>query len=300
MPLYLLFPLGAAVVYALGSICIKRALKEGASMDQTFHVSNFVLGAMFLPLAFFEKQAVDWSLIWEPLVMGIVFFVGNWLTFVGLRRGDVSLVTPLMGTKVVFVALGITLLTGRDLSPALWLAAILTTVGILAMGGADFAKGRHLAFTIVVALASAAFFGLNDTLVNWWAPGFGPLTFLALGSGLVALFSAMLWLGQGRPSLRLPRSAGKWAWLGALCIALQAILIGVSLAFYPDATGINVVYASRGLWVIVLVVVLGAVLGNSEHRETGRGFLWRVGGTVILTAAIVIAVIDRARAEAVL
>ncbi|HQZ29126.1 MAG TPA: hypothetical protein PK648_13330, partial [Verrucomicrobiales bacterium] len=62
---------------------------------------------------------------------------------------------------------------------------------------------------------------------------------------------------------------------------------------YQDATRINVLYASRGLWVIVLLVVFGPILGNSEHRDSGRGFLWRVAGTVILTVAIVIAVADR-------
>ena len=48
----------------------------------------------------------------------------------------------------------------------------------------------------------------------------------------------------------------------------------------------------------MLVVVFGSKLGNSEHREQGGAFLWRVTGTVILTVAIVIAVIDRANAAA--
>ena len=79
-------------------------------------------------------------------------------------------------------------------------------------------------------------------------------------------------------------------------IALQAITMGIGLTFFNDATGVNVVYASRGLWVIVLLVVFGRILGNSERHETGRGFLWRIGGTLILTIAIIIAVADRAAA----
>ena len=56
------------------------------------------------------------------------------------------------------------------------------------------------------------------------------------------------------------------------------------------------VYASRGLWVIVLVVAFGTFLGNSEHRDSGRAFFWRALGATILTVAIVIAVFDRASA----
>lgn len=295
MPFYLLLPLAAAIIYALGSILIKRALAVGVTMDQSFHLTNFAIGILFVPLFFFEEKSIDFASIWKPIVMGFTFFVGTWLTFIGIKRGDVSLVTPLMGTKVVFVALGVVLLTGRIPSAALWLAAFLTAAGILVMGIADMRKGHHVIFTILITFASAAVFGVCDVLVSWWAPLFGAPTFLAIGSLMVSVFSGVLWLFQGRPGLHLPRSAGKWAWWGAFCVGIQAIFMGVGLSFFNDATGINVVYASRGLWVIAIVVVLGQTLGNREHHETGRAFLWRVAGTVMLTGAIVIAVVDRAK-----
>ncbi len=147
-----------------------------------------------------------------------------------------------------------------------------------------------------MTLASALVFGLFDVLVSWWAPEFGGLTLVALGMGLVPVFTMILWLFQGRPALMPDRKAAKWAWWGAGMIALQAITMGIGLTFFNDATGVNVVYASRGLWVIVLLVVFGRILGNSERHETGRGFLWRIGGTLILTIAIIIAVADRAAA----
>lgn len=297
MPLYLLFPAAAAAVYALGSIVVKRALKDGVGMRQSFHLANIVLGLAFLPLLFIGGDRIDWALVWKPLTMGTVFFAGQWLTFAAIRRGDVSLVTPLMGTKVVFVALGVVVLTGGMPSRPLWLAAFLTTLGIFTMGLADIRGGSHFLFTALVALASASVFGVSDVLVSAWSEGFGAMPFLAVGSATVALWSVAVWLGQKRPAL-LPRGPGaKWAWAGAGLIALQAMVLGIALALFDDATGINVVYASRGLWVIVLVVVFGGFLGNSEHRDKGRGFLWRVAGTVLLTVAIVIAVVDRAQSQ---
>jgi hypothetical protein len=107
-----------------------------------------------------------------------------------------------------------------------------------------------------------------------------------------------MWVCQGRPVF-FPKGPGTgWAWAGALFIAVQAMVMGIGLALFDDATGINIVYASRGLWVIALVVAFGKWLGNSEHRDQGRGFLWRVAGTLLLSAAIVIAVLDRARVAA--
>ena len=265
-------------------------------MDQSFHLTNLAVGVMFLPLLAWEKATVDWAQVWKPIIMGFTFFAGTWLTFVGIRRGDVSLVTPIMGTKVVFVALGVVLLMGYSPSLPLWVAAFLTAGGILLMGIADLKDGHHLVFTILITLASAGMFGLCDVFVSAWSSDFGALTFLAIGSFCVALFSLVMWLFQGCPSLKMGKAQKPWAWWGAVLIGLQAIGMGIALSFFDDATGINVVYASRGLWVIVLVVAFGRFLGNSEHRDKGSDFLWRVAGTVILTIAIVIAVIDRAQA----
>ncbi|MEC5126389.1 EamA family transporter [Verrucomicrobiales bacterium BCK34] len=293
MPYYLLLPFASAIIFSLGSIVIKRALKEGVTMDQSFHLTNLVLGAMFLPLLFLEKSVVEWSEFWKPVLMGVAFFVGNWLAFFGLKRGDVSLVTPIMGTKVVFVAVGVVLLTGKVPSVPLWIAAFMTAAGIFVMGIADLKKGRHLHFTVGITLGSAAVFGLSDVLVSWWAADFGALTFITLGFLSVSVFTSVMWLLQKRPSLRLKAGQRSWASWGSVLIGLQALAMSIALSFFDDATGINVVYASRGVWAIVLVVALGVSLGNREHKDSGKAFWWRIIGTFILTVAIVIAVVDR-------
>lgn len=293
MPYYLLLPLASAIIFSLGSIVIKRALKEGVTMDQSFHLTNLLLGAMFFPLLFLERSVVEWADFWKPILMGVAFFVGNWLAFFGLKRGDVSLVTPIMGTKVVFVAVGVVLLTGKIPSVPLWIAAFLTAAGIFVMGIADLKKGRHLHFTVGVTLGSAAVFGLSDVLVSWWAADFGALTFITLAFLSVSFFTSVMWLIQKRPSLKLKSGQKSWTWWGGVLISLQALAMSIALSFYDDATGINVVYASRGVWAIVLVVALGVTLGNREHKDSGKAFWWRVAGTFILTVAIVIAVVDR-------
>ena len=54
-------------------------------MDQSFHITNWVVALLFLPLFLFENQTVNWSLIWMPLVMGVIFFFGTWTTFLGIH-----------------------------------------------------------------------------------------------------------------------------------------------------------------------------------------------------------------------
>ena len=297
MPIYLLIPFASAVTYALGSIAIKRALSEGTTMDQAFYYANFVLGAVFLPFFFLETRAIDWTLAWQPALMGLAFLSGTWLTFVAIRMGDVSLVTPIMGTKVVFVAIGAVWLMGETPSLLLWIAAAFTAAGIFIMGLADLRGVRAVVPTVGITLASAGIFGLCDVMVSAWSRDFGAKTFLALGTMGVTGFSVIKWVVSGCVSLRVPSGAVLWVWVGSFAIALQAAALGLALSFYRDPTGINVVYASRGLWVIVLIVGLGGWLGNREHHALGRAFLWRIGGTILLTTAIVIAVFDRSGAR---
>jgi drug/metabolite transporter (DMT)-like permease len=264
-------------------------------VDQSFHLTNVCLGICFLPLLMLETQPLDWHQIGKPIAMGAAFFVGNWLTFLAICRGDVSLVTPVLGTKVVFVALGVTLLTGTAPTPPLWFAAVLAMAGIFLMSLTDLRGGRKVGFTIAVTLVSAVFFGLNDVIVALWAEDFGVYSFLVIGAMTVSVLTLIWWGFQGHPCLRLRGAKRGWMLAGAVLISLQAVAMGISLGAFHDPTGVNVVYASRGIWIILMVVIFGGILGNREHLSAGRGFLWRVCGTLILTSAIIIAVVERAK-----
>ena len=293
MPLYLLLPLVAAFLYALSSVFLKRGMRDGATMNQAFHIKNLAVAIIFLPLMLLEKQAVDWSLVQWPVLVGVGFFCGGWLTFIAIQRGDVSLVTPLLGTKVVFVAIGSVLFTAQQLSIPLWIAALLTALGIFLIGFRDVRGARHAAFTAGITLTSAAFFGLCDVMLSSWAGRFGPFTFLSFSSLIVGALTMMVWFFQGRKQILPPRGPRMWTIASAVVVAIQAIMIGLALGFFNDATGINVMYASRGLWAVVLVYWFGSMLGNDERATSGRVFGWRFLGTILLTVSVIIAVIER-------
>src|SRR4026208_2026704 len=103
--MYLLWPLFAALVFALGSMVFKRAFAEGATVAHAFTLNNALLGIVFLPLLWIEPRPVpwhDWSL---PVLTAVAFALGHLLNVLSLRVGEVSLATPLLGAKVIFVGL---------------------------------------------------------------------------------------------------------------------------------------------------------------------------------------------------
>jgi drug/metabolite transporter (DMT)-like permease len=295
LPWYLLFPLAAAVVYAIASLLLKKALVEGAHPMACFHINNWASTFAFLPLAFFEKQPVHWQEWYVPVGLGVLFFVGGWFTFIAMQRGDVSLVTPVLGSKVVFVALGASLFIAGSMKPLMWVAAIITTGGIFLMSATDFKtpKGARLAGPVVMALVSAALYAFADVFLQMWAPAFGPKTFLALLAGTTGALSLMaMTLLPNRPPIAWNR-ATQWSLGGSTLIAAQSITLGLALAYFNDAVGVNVVYATRGMWSLVVVAMLGPLLGNRERHESGKAYGIRILAALLLMAGVVCAVISR-------
>lgn len=294
LPWYLLMPLAGAVIYAVASLFLKKALSEGLPPMASFHINNWAGSIFFAFLAFWDTRPLELALLYQPVITGLVFYIGGWFTFAAMQRGDVSLVTPLLGAKVVFVALGVAL-TGAERMPlVLWGAAVITTAGIFLMSATDLRtpRGGRLAGPVALALISAACFALADVLVQRWAAGFGPQRFLAFTAGSAAALSGLAMLLPGRPVLRWC-PATRWSTWGSLLIGIQALLVGVTIATYRDAVGVNVVYATRGLWILVVVAVFGPLIGNLERKESGGAYRLRVVSSLLLLAGVACAVLGR-------
>ena len=297
LPVYLLLPLAAAFIYAIASMLLKKALVVGAHPMACFHVNNWAGTLVFVPLAFLETQPVPWSLWLAPVGVGLMFFTGSWFTFIAMQRGDVSLVTPVLGSKVVFVAFATSLLIAGGMSPLMWIAALLTTGGIFLMSATDFKtpRGARLAGPVTMALISASFFALADVVMQKFAPQFGGRMFLAVMSGTNGLLSAAVMLiGFNRPPIPWNRATA-WSLGGSALVAAQSLLMGFALAFHSDAIGVNVVYATRGLWSLMVVALLGPLIGNRERHESGRAYGVRILAALLLLGGVVVAVTGRSR-----
>ncbi|MDF1812477.1 MAG: EamA family transporter [Verrucomicrobiales bacterium] len=226
MPFYLLLPLGSAFIYALSTLFLKRGLLEGARLRQAVHITNIAVGIVVCPLYFFQKEPVAWHLIWQPLTMSVLFYAAGWLTVWAMRHGDVSLVTPVMGTKVVFVALGSVLVLGESLPGLLIFSVFLTAVGIFVLGIPDIANSRaSFGPAILLAMLSVAMFASCDLLIKEWAIPFGKHAFIAIGSNGVGLIS-LIDIALSRLPWRetYPATTDKtrfWIWASALSLAFR-------------------------------------------------------------------------------
>ena len=282
----LLIPLLSALGYALAALMLKRATEGGAGPWRVSFLTNWVLAAIFSLLWLFPTEhPATATHVTHAIISGVVFFVGHVFTFLALNRGDVSVATPVLGSKVIFVALFSVLLGADTVTPAMWAAVGLTALATALLGSGGPVKRDALFRSLLYGFSAAAAFALTDVLQQRWVKAWGFthyaatmfLTVAVLSFGLIPFF---------RASLRtLPAVAWRWGLAGGALLAVQALGIAWCIVTI-GATTTNVLYNSRGVWSVVLVWTVGHWFGNVERTQGRAVMLRRLAGSALLLAAI--------------
>tara|TARA_B110000093_G_scaffold32562_1_gene33299 strand:- start:50331 stop:51212 length:882 start_codon:yes stop_codon:yes gene_type:complete len=278
----------AALGYAIAAICSKRALGHGAGVLRVSFIMNWAFVPVFGCLLFSNVSEVPYSLLQYPVLAGGLFFLGQLFTFAAIRFGDVSLQTPVMGTKAVFVVIIAVLLGTEVVSLPMATAAVVAMLGVALLcfsGDGAERVGR----TLGLALLSSFFFACSDTMVGYHAGAFGVPMFLFLAILTNALLSLALIPFFRDPLQQMPAPAWPWITLACLIMAGQALLLNYSLGRYQNVAAINVIYSTRGLWSVVLGAISLRLMVSSRFPSVPRRILYlRMAGALLMCLAIVI------------
>lgn len=287
MSLPLLLALGSAALFAVAALLVKRASDLGAGLWRTAFVANLMTVVVFQPLWLLGG---DWQpdLWWQPVVTALCFSGGQFLTFLAFETGDVSVAAPVMGIKILLVAVLVSWWAGEALRWQLWVATLLASAGVAvlnASGGAGrprFRVGR----TVLIASAAAAAYAVFDVLTQLWSPRWGLGRFLPLTVTCGGLL-AFLYVPRFRGSLA-DISGPTWRWLlaGTAAMGVQSAGISGVIAFWGGAAPVNVVYGSRGLWSVLVVWVAGAWVGSRERAAGPVVLRARLAGAALMLGAI--------------
>lgn len=297
-PLALILPLGAGFGYACGAVAIKRALSSGASGAWVNLLCNMVMAGFFQGLWILPGHPLTLSLLVPPILCGLLFFMGQIFTFKAIDTGDVSVATPLLGAKVLLVAVFSFLLIGKSLPHAIWAASVMASLGIALISYSPGGNHARLLEAVVWSLSAAAVFALTDVLVQRWVPSVGYSRFAPLMFGSMGLFSVVYIplliksIGAGKDTAGSLFSACAsfsipWLLAGALLLAVQALAMYSSIGLFGSATMTNILYGSRCLWSVLLVWALGSIAGDSSPRQQRLGIMTRrLIGALLLFGAM--------------
>lgn len=292
--LFYALPLSSAFFYAFATLCLKRSMELGSGAIRAVFMCSFMMGTCFAPLLLFAEEPPGLVDIHMPLIVSAVVFLAQILVIVAIRLGGVTVQGPLMGIKIILVAMLSVLLKAGAVNPAWWFAAALSALAIFLLGFSGLHHSKHILRGALCAIAAASLFALADVLNQKWALiwHYGPLNFMAIFMIGVSVLSLGL-MPLFRWRLRdIPKPAWNWLVGGALLMGLQELLFTVPIGLMGRATVVNILYSSRGIWGIALVWFVGHWFGSEERSVGARVLTQRLVGALLLFAAIVVVLVD--------
>ena len=296
----LFLPLSSAIAYVIGALLIKRASDLGADVWRTTRITNYISAAAAMLLFPLGGTIPSSNLWWHPPFAALLFFVGQIFTLLALNTGDVSVATPVLGVKILLVAVLSALLIGEPIGARLWTAAALSSVAIALLNISPGHRHRRVGTTILLAALGATAYALFDVLVQKWSPPWGTGRFIPIVMTCAAVFSVPLRRFEASDNVSAARNVRRpgppdpahtrWLAAGATCFAVQGLMFVSTVSIYRQVTSANVLYSSRGLWSVVAVWAIGHWFANREQQLGARVLVWRFIGAILLMAAILMVI----------
>ncbi len=287
--LYLLFPLAAGIGYALAAMMLKRAADYGVGATRAAFVNNICFAVVLAPVFLFaDNPSEHVEIIPWGMLIGALGATGFLLTVMALTRGDVSVATPILGMKTVFVPFVLATFFGQSLPWTIWAGALLSVLGIFIMQLKLKGDQSKVWISIILGLTSSLFFAFGDSIFQEYG---GPQRFFVLIStfAITGAVVSLIYVPFFRGTFREIPKAG-WYWLigGCLLLVIQAFGLFIGIGMFQDAAGSNIVYSARGMWSVLLVYLVGGWFGNTELKgEVSRGrAIQRLIGSVLITLAV--------------
>lgn len=277
----------AAIGYAVAAVFSKQALSRGAGILRLSFAVNLVFVPVFATLLLRHEGSIPWSQAYQPVATGALFFIGQLFTFAAIRMGDVSLQTPMMGTKAVFAVL-IAVICGTEvIDLPMFMAAFVAMVGVAFLGFSGNGTER-VGVSITLAALSSLFFAGSDTMVGFYAADFGVPDFLFIAILTNALLSFAMIPYFREPMRTIPGKAWPWMLAACLLMALQALLLNYTLGRYQHVAEVNVLYSTRGLWSVVFGALAIRLFHHKPVPNQRRIYILRFIGALLMCLAIAI------------
>jgi len=295
-----LFALAAAVCYAVHAASNKYLLNAWPRPLGFVLLVMALEGAFALPVALLTG-GIEWV---SPVAVNFLatatfIFVANIFVFDAYEREDASITGPILGLKVVILAVLESVMGLKPVGPGIWAGAFLATAGVvlLCQTGRWIPRLGTLIRPGIGLVALGAFLyafadlNANRALVAWGS-GLAFGLHVNMATGLVAGAALLGLKVAGRDAVPPFRIAFLPAASAAGLLGAQ-ILLFMAFSATRAVTACNIVYSSRALLVVGLMALLVLGAGSKVEKAGGKTYLRRAAGAVLLLAGIVLALIGR-------
>ena len=283
------FPFFAAALYCTSVMLVKYASQSKTLSGTSMLVMNNMLsGLVFIPAIFFETSMPDISIIWQPILASGFCAIGNIATFVCAEKGEVSLMTPIMGIKTLIVIMFARMLLDIELPHSITIAGTICCIAVFIMGySRKSLRSPKLAITMALALSACISYAMCDVLIQKYAPNFTSNTMLSLTS--VAMPLSILPL-LPRFFREVSSSDKKTLLLGAgsaVFMIMEMYLMFLSISGEVGAAMCNILYNTRGIMSVALIYFLGRYFVRLKELSNASAIQRGLGAVMILLAIFI-------------
>lgn len=299
MILGIAFGLASALSQCFAYICSKKYMHKDGTPFQLLIASHLLIGglaALLLGILLLNRDLPPFKDYWlELLAVNGFYIFGQMSFFLAISRTEASRIAPLLGLKILFIAVFSIAFMGLHLLPCQWWALILCCTGAVLSNW----SGKSIPSAGILWLMAAIIsYSLSDISIKLLINCIGR----AVREGSTAFFIAacLMYFYVGLFSLLMvvvtrpvkPRHlkpalpfAG-W-WFGSMLLLFACFgLIGPLLG--------NIIQSGRGIIAVVIGVIF-ARFGWTEYEEklSHRIFFWRLTAAFLITVSIVMFVMAK-------
>lgn len=279
----------AAVMQSLSYLPSRwYVLRRPKSLAQLLAIAHVMQGAVSIPLLcyFWPADMPDISVYWKPILAeSIFYFLGQAGLFTALRYTDASRVSPLLGVKVVILAILSSLVMGQMLTPVQWFAAVLAVFAAFILNH----SGGSIPWRAGVGLLMAwTGYSLSDFFIRVYIEQMAPMA--PIKASLLGMYMSYLLCGLVGLAMLPWYGSRKWRdWRDAAPFAFA--WYAAMLCFYGALAAAGLVLAAilqstRSLWSLVIGAILAHHGYHALEQHVAKGVLVRraVGATLMIFA----------------
>ncbi|MCA9186113.1 MAG: EamA family transporter [Planctomycetales bacterium] len=288
--------MAASVTFVLGMMFASKAINRGATPWTGTFYANLLLGVIWCCIGAVHGDIIPVRQWPGAIVIGVVFVLGQLLTYFAYRFGDVSVATPIFGVKILFVAVLSSIVNQVPVPAVIWAAAVVASCGVALVqwrprSASAHGNGKPVGRAVVLALSAAMTLSVFDILLQRWGKPSGTVRFLPVVFTAAALSSCVMLPWTNRFSTLVHIQALRPMLIGSFLMCAQAMGMCIALSGFGEATEINIVYSLRGVWGVGLAWALAHFFEGGEQYAPRIVIICRAAGAALVTAAVVTALL---------
>lgn len=288
----LLVGLTAGVAYSIYSAMSKSLLKSRVSTPLLLLLYINLAQALVTPLLWFMvAPSMPSAEGWVPLgISGVLSVIGSLFFYLAISCGDVSSVTPIMGSKVIFAGLlAVPMLAERHAWPV-YLSAVLVAIAIALL---SYSPSKHVSTKfplkpIVLMLSCCVLFAFTDIYIKrslLFIDAFNFMVYYNLILGVGSL-GVIPYLRKHGVSMKLPFSTLMLITFVGASMVLASLLFVITFNMAEGVVIPNILIASRGMF-IVIISAIGTHWGvQSLDVQSKRVYGLRLAASALIIVSI--------------